>query len=66
MALLVKIPNKKDEKYVAELLKRLGFAAEFIDADTLEDIALGAIIKKNTKKGLLSLEQARILFEKLN
>lgn len=64
MALLVRIDNKKDEKFLAELLGKLGYAATSVDADELEDLAFGKLMKQNSKKDVLMFHEAQAVYKK--
>ncbi len=64
MGLLVKIDNKRDEKFVAELLCKLGFMAKSVDIDEIEDFAFAAVMKKNNRKDILSLSEAKVAYKK--
>lgn len=66
MALLVKIDNKKYEKFVAELLNKLGYAATSLNADDVEDISLGKLMKQNSKKDVLMFNEAQAAYKKMS
>jgi len=65
LALLVKTNNKHDEKFVSELLTRLGFSFKTVDEEVMEDLAFGAILKKNSRKGVVSLSKAKRVYKSL-
>lgn len=65
MALLVKIDNKKEEKFVAELLTKLGYAATSLDTNEMEDIAFGKIMKQNSRKDILTFQEAQLAYKKM-
>ncbi|MDQ3111632.1 MAG: hypothetical protein M3R17_17220 [Bacteroidota bacterium] len=65
MSLLVNIKNRKDEKFVAELLGKLGFSSKSVEIDELENIAFGAVMKKNNPKELLAVNEAKADYSKL-
>jgi hypothetical protein len=65
MSLLVNIKNRKDEKFVAQLLNKLGFQSKSVDSDELENIAFGAVLKKNNPEEVLSVAEAKTVYSKL-
>lgn len=65
MSLIVNTRNRKDEKFVAELLQKLGYKATSVDVDGLEDIAYASIMKKNNPKDVLTANEAKAYYAKL-
>ncbi len=65
MSLIVNTRNRKDEKFVAVLLEKLGYNATSVNVDELEDIAFGSILKKNNPKDVLEVNEAKAYYAKL-
>jgi hypothetical protein len=65
MSLIINTKNRKDEKFVVELLHKLGFKATSVDIDELEDIAYAAIMRKNNSKDVLTFNEAKAHYSKL-
>ncbi len=65
MSLIVKTSNRKDEKFLAELLSKLGYKSKSVDIDELEDLSFGYIMKKNDEKDLLTFEEAKTQYSKM-
>lgn len=65
MALLVRVDNKKDEKFLAELLSKLGYSTSAVDPDELEDITFGKLMKQNSRKDVLTFNEAQAAYKKM-
>ena len=65
MSLIVNTKNRKDEKFVGELLHKLGFISKSVEIDELEDIAYASIMKKNKSKDVLTFNEAKAHYSKL-
>lgn len=65
MSLIVNTRSRKDEKFVADLLQKLGYLAKPISIDELEDLAFGSILKKNNPKDVMEVNEAKAYYSKL-
>lgn len=62
MALIVNILNTKEEKFVALLLKKLGYETTLV---AIEKDVFGSILKKNNPKAVLEINRAKAYYTKL-
>jgi len=65
MSLIVKTQSRKDEKFLAELLNKLGFKSRAIDVEELEDLGFGYLMKKNDDKDAFTVQEAKARYAKM-
>ncbi|CAN5897823.1 hypothetical protein BH11BAC7_BH11BAC7_31000 [soil metagenome] len=65
MSLLVNVKSRKDEKFLAELLEKLGYKAKPVSVDEIEDIEYASILKQNNPKDVLAVSEAKAYYSKL-
>lgn len=55
-ALVVKVKNQSEMKFIAELLKKLGVQSTEMEIDEIEDLALSLLMKKADRNKKVSRE----------